>query len=214
MNLPLERRLKKRAHIQVAQLQDELVDLVYSIEEKSVLHGGTAIWRCYGGNRFSEDLDFYAPAKALGELPQKAKERGIEVVKFKKTDNLLYSKFSNGEAEVRLEVNFAKTPVVKGVVCAFEKTDGPSMQVLTLTPEQLIAEKIAAYNSRRLIRDLYDIFHLSGMVNNDAEVAKSVVQLLANLPEPADEENLKAIVYSGAIPSYEQLRQALGRRWK
>ncbi len=213
MNLPLENRLKKRAHVQVALLQDELADLVYSIEEKAVLHGGTAIWRCYSGNRFSEDLDFYAPRQnSLDDLPPKAKERGIEVLKFKKTNSLLYSKFSNGEVTVRLEANFASK--LRGVVAPFEKVDGSAMQVLTLTPEQLILEKVAAYKSRRLIRDLYDIFHLSGLVKEEQKVAKEVAQLLENLPEPVDEENLRAIVYAGAIPSFSQLEQALKRRWK
>lgn len=213
MNLPLENRLKKRAHVQIALLQDELADLVYSVEEKAVLHGGTAIWRCYGGNRFSEDLDFYAPASALEQLPEKAKERGIDVLKFKRADNLIFAKFSDEEAEVRLEVNHANASAGNGVVTAFEKTDGSSMQVLTLTPEQLISEKIAAYQSRRLIRDLYDIHHLGGMVKDGKEISKKVAVFLANLPQPVDEGNLKAIVYSGAIPSFEQLKQSLERRW-
>ena len=213
MNIPLENRLKKKAHVQVALLQDELADLVYSIDEKAVLHGGTAIWRCYFGNRFSEDLDFYAPkSNSFDELPSKAKERGIVVLKFKKTDNLLYSKFSNSEATVRLEANFMSNK--QSIVAPFEKADGSVIQVLTLTPEQLIIEKISAYKSRRLIRDLYDIFHLGGLVKEEGKVAKEVGRLLEDLPTPLDEENLKAIVYAGAIPSFSQLKQALSRRWK
>ncbi|MFH1246948.1 MAG: nucleotidyl transferase AbiEii/AbiGii toxin family protein, partial [Candidatus Micrarchaeota archaeon] len=60
MNFPLANKLKKRLHLETATLQDEVVDLIYSISSP-VLHGGTAIWRCYAGNRFSEDLDFYMP---------------------------------------------------------------------------------------------------------------------------------------------------------
>jgi predicted nucleotidyltransferase component of viral defense system len=212
MERPLEKRLRKRAHVQTALLQDELADLVYSVEESAVLHGGTAIWRCYNGNRFSEDLDFYAPAKKLDGLPEKARERRIEVRKFKKTENLLFARLTNGEAAVRLEVNF--TARKKGIATQFEKVDGSVMQVLSLSPEDLILEKIAAYRSRRLVRDVYDVFHLSSFVKEDEKVKRTVVELLDGLPKPVDEDNLKAIVYSGAIPSFNQLREALERRWK
>ena len=59
MIIPLHKRLRKRAHVELALLQDEVMEILYGIENGLVLHGGTAIWRCYGGNRFSEDLDFY-----------------------------------------------------------------------------------------------------------------------------------------------------------
>ena len=61
MKLPLFNRLKKRQHRELALLQDEITDIVYRISDEAVLHGGTAIWRCYGGNRFSEDIDIYIP---------------------------------------------------------------------------------------------------------------------------------------------------------
>ena len=59
MRIPLANKLKKRLHSETAFLQDEVIDIVYGLEPNAVLHGGTAIWRCYQGNRFSEDLDFY-----------------------------------------------------------------------------------------------------------------------------------------------------------
>ncbi len=43
MRIPLGKQLKKRSQIEVAILQDELVDIIYSIVDDAVLHGGTAI---------------------------------------------------------------------------------------------------------------------------------------------------------------------------
>ena len=108
VSLPLEKRLKKRLHLEVARLQDELVELSYSLDNSLVLHGGTAIWRCFGGNRFSEDLNFYCgKAEKIREgFADAVRETGFELRKFKETGSLFFAKVWNGEAEVRVEINF------------------------------------------------------------------------------------------------------------
>ncbi len=52
MKVPLEKRLRKRLHVEIGLLQDELMELLYSISDSLVLHDGTAVWRCYGGIDF------------------------------------------------------------------------------------------------------------------------------------------------------------------
>ncbi|MCX6799469.1 MAG: nucleotidyl transferase AbiEii/AbiGii toxin family protein, partial [Candidatus Diapherotrites archaeon] len=167
MIIPLEKRLRKRQQVEVGQLQDELVDVVYELDNSAVLHGGTAIWRCYSGNRFSEDLDFYAPVqKGFQErFLQKTRLRGLRVLKFKKTQNLVFTKISNENAEVRVELNFSSRK--KGAVRAYERVNGTIADVLALTPEELVLEKINAYKSRRFVRDIYDVFHLSRLVESN-----------------------------------------------
>lgn len=213
MIIPLEKRLKKRMHVEIAMLQDELVEILYGIENNLVFHGGTAVWRCYGGNRFSEDLDFYC--KDMGRLEaafgKKTGERGLMVLKFKKTANLVFCKISNGNVEVRVEINHA---VKKAAIAQpYEKADGSFMDVLTLSPEELIREKISAYGNRRFIRDIYDIYHLSNYVREDEKVQKEVSKLLASLKPPVDEENLSAVVYSGKVLSFLQIVESLKRRF-
>jgi hypothetical protein len=56
-SIPLALKLKKRTHRTVAYAQDLIVPQIYVSFPFSVVHEGTAIWRCYGGNRFSEDKD-------------------------------------------------------------------------------------------------------------------------------------------------------------
>ena len=161
MRIPLANKLKKRLHSETAFLQDEVIDIVYGLEPNAVLHGGTAIWRCYQGNRFSEDLDFYfiIGENLERELTKRIKERNLQLIKYKKTENVVFSKISNNNVEVRLEVNFL--PQDKDIVVRpYEKIDGSFIDIFTLSPEQLLVEKINAYNSRRLIRDIYDIHHL------------------------------------------------------
>lgn len=213
MEIPLLHRLRKRAHAQVALLQDEVADLAYSIFPKITLHGGTCIWRCYGGNRFSEDLDFYLPKKEFGaeKLRESLSSRALSLDKLKMTENLLFSKISSNEAQVRLEINFSatKNPVVR----TYEKADGSLMDVLALSAEELMLEKIAAYKSRRLIRDIYDIYHLSRIAKEDGEVTNEMRMLLQNPPKPLDERNLRTIVYAGVVPSFAQMIEALRGRF-
>jgi len=74
-------------------------------------------------------------------------------------------------------------------------------------------EKMGAYEGRRFIRDIYDIYHLSDQVQDDREVRKRMAEFLAGIREPADERNLKALVYSGAVPSFSQMVGALRGRF-
>ncbi len=212
MQLPLANQLKKQAHRDVAHLQDELIQMAYELESDLVLHGGTAIWRCYGGNRFSEDLDFYGNAEKLEkELEDLTRTRGLRINKNKKTDKLLFSKITDGQCEVRLEIN--RTVRKKPTAAPYRKIDGSFLTVLTLTPEELILEKINAYNNRRLIRDAYDLFHLSTLASDAPGLQQKMRTFLSNPPLPMDEKNLKTIVYTGAVPTFEQIKQALKRRW-
>ena len=214
MNIPISNRLKKRLHVETAVLQDELLDVVYALEENAVLHGGTTIWRCYGGNRFSEDLDFYFPVTEEFErrLVTKLKERNLQLLKYKKTENVLFAKISDGNVEVRLEVNsVAKN--IRAIAKAYEKVDGNYIDIFTLSAEGLILEKISAYQSRKLIRDIYDIYHLTRYVEKDGLVKEQIRKFVSTIAKPLDEENLGVIVYSGAVPSFKQMIEAIRVRF-
>lgn len=213
MIIPLEKRLKKRMHIEIALLQDEVMEILYGIDPSLVLHGGTAVWRCYGGNRFSEDLDLYSEniRRVERELRGRLSQRGLQILKFKKTKNLVFCKVSGGGAEIRIEINHAAGK--KGVQARqYEKTDGTFMGVLTLPPDALFLEKLAAYKNRRFVRDIYDAYHLLNYLEGEGARTEAL-ELLESRQKPADEENLKAIVYSGAVPGFEQMLGAIRRRF-
>jgi len=59
--IPIILMLKKGYHKKIARAQDIIVEEMGKTLNRAVLHGGTAIWRCYQGNRFSEDIDVYIP---------------------------------------------------------------------------------------------------------------------------------------------------------
>jgi len=210
MNIPLGKKLKKRMHVEIGVLQDQLIDLVYLVSENAVLHGGTAIWRCYSGNRFSEDLDFYAirTENFAKKFESEIKKNGLTLMKFKETENLVFSKISDGNVEVRAEFNFARYK--KGEIMQYERMDGTTTSIVTLSIDELIEEKVDAYLGRKMIRDVYDIYHLLNLT--EKENHESLERLLKNIPKPIDEENLKAMIYSGAVPSFEQMIARIKRR--
>ncbi|MFA6328678.1 MAG: nucleotidyl transferase AbiEii/AbiGii toxin family protein [Candidatus Micrarchaeia archaeon] len=212
MDLPLEKRLRKRLHVDVGRLQDEVMEAAYALDGGLVFHGGTAIWRCFSGNRFSEDLDLYCARESrIAEgLESELASRSLVLAKLKKTGNLIFAKVSDGRAEVRLELNLAARK--KGNAMRYERMNGSGMDVLCLSAEELIIEKTEAYKNRRFVRDLYDVYHLSGLAAGSAATGKAIASLLRDFKPPVDEKNLSVIVYSGAIPSTGQMLLALRRR--
>ena len=203
MKIPLGKQLKKRSQIEVAILQDELVDIIYSIVDDAVLHGGTAIWRCYSGKRFSEDIDLYSQSfsDSVRDFSTAILSRGLTIGKLKDTGRVIYSSVSNGRSEVRVEINHFSTQI--GKVSKFELVDGSYIEVLSLTPEQLIREKMEAYRDRRFIRDIYDIYHLVGIIGDLGALKRDFLTFLKEIGKPVDEQVLKTIVYSGIPPTFE-----------
>ena len=214
MKMPLFNRLKRQQHRDIAMLQDEVVDIVYSIEPRAILHGGTAVWRCYSSNRFSEDLDFYiGAAKGFKErFTQALESRNLSLQKFKQSSNTIFSRVSGENAEVRFEAALRKPKTF--VAADYERLDGNRMSVFTLSPEALLAEKMDAYESRGKARDLYDLFLLSSFAEPNKAISASVKKFTKGIKEPVDESSLKALVFSGAVPSFEQMLAALKRRFK
>ena len=91
MKIPLQAKLRREIHRKVAYAQDLVVKEVYAVFDKAVLHGGTAIWRCYDGKRFSEDLDFYFPndKKKIELLFENLKKAGFNDFSFCQTLNTM-----------------------------------------------------------------------------------------------------------------------------
>lgn len=213
MKIPLEKSLRKRLHVEIGMLQDEAMDALYSIDPLLVLHGGTCVWRCFEGNRFSEDLDLYSQrgGKLAAEMADVLGSRSLALSKLKSTGNLLYCKVSDSQAEIRIEINLAAS--VPYGARRYERINGSFMDVLCPSPETLFLEKIAAYKNRRFARDLYDLYHLSSYVEDAPQLQKAAKGLLSALQQPLDGPNLSALVYSGAVPTFEQMALALRRKF-
>ncbi len=212
MNIPLRNRLQKRAQRDVALLEDVLVRILYEADSTAEIHGGTAIWRCYGGRRFSKDIDIYlASQEKLQELKERirvvADRYNAKVEKLKDTGHLIYISFLLDDIYSEIDINY-KAYYREPVVRQYENLDGSFYDVLTLPPEALIDEKINAYADRESITDLYDI----GILLDHADVKAlrpKMKKFVSSLKTPArlkeEESRLQGLIYEGPIPSFRTL---------
>lgn len=208
--IPLSLRIKKSAHRKIAMAQDIIVDEVYKVFNRAVFHGGTAIWRCYLGKRFSEDLDFYLPDEPdkIKQLFKNLEKRGLRGIKKKISTNRVYSEFEMDRAAVRLEATYQKA---QGHIVDYETADGNIIVVYSLTPEEFITEKVDTYLKRRKIRDLYDLFFLIKLVKDEKAIRPWIVKLIGSYQPPLDEEDLKAILLEGITPSSKEMMDYIKR---
>ena len=131
---------------------------------------------------------------------------GFLIKKFKLTNNTLFSKLSYENVEIRFEAVFKD---IKPVVKPFELTDGTFMNVLTLSAEDLILEKIFAYKKRKKVRDVYDISFLLKFVNNRKKIEKKLKEFVKTFKKPVDEEELSALIISGVAPNTKTILEEI-----
>lgn len=215
MKLKLINRLKKRSHKDLALLQDIVIDIVYEVFPKVVLHGGTAIWRCYQGTRFSEDIDVYLSKQNLNKIEQfkqKLKNKKLSIKKFKTTDNVIYAKIEMNNIVMRFEASFLNFNSNKVILRKYETIDGNYLNVFTLSAEELIKEKVSAYLSRRFIRDIYDIFILLDFVDDKKQIISSLKKLLLEYKKPINQDILPSLVFYGSCPTINQILRQI-KKW-
>lgn len=211
--IPLASRLKRRSHLAVGLAQDILVQAAYDSIPDCVMHGGTAIWRCYRGGRFSEDVDVYLASrgpKAVQSFRDRLASRGMRELKFKATGRTIFAKYDHGGVPVSFEAALRAPP--PSVLAPYEMLDGAQLIVRTLSPEGLVLEKAGAYVSRRKVRDLYDLFFLLSLVSDAAKVRGAIQEVLRTYQPPVDEAQLRATIIAGAAPTAKAMLDGI-QRW-
>lgn len=209
--IPINLRLRKKIEKDIAYAQDIIIGELYIFFPNAVIHGGTAIWRCYQGNRFSEDVDVYIPKdlNKIEEFFKSLEKKGFRIIKKRVKEASLYSELIFISVPVRFEATFQnKKPFFK----KYETSESFFINVYTLSPEDLIIEKIETYLKRRKIRDLYDIYFLISHIENKILIKNYLKKLIENYEKPKDEENLSNIIIAGAIPSSNDILMEI-KKW-
>lgn len=219
MNISIYNTLKKKQHKDMGELQDIIVDLVYDIFPNIIFHGGTSLWRCYNGNRFSEDLDFYLLKQnnIKESLEKEIIKRNLNLLKYKETNNLIYAKISQENIIVQLEIRLLDkndSILKKAIPIEYNKINGSTITIFCLSQTDLLFEKANAYLNRKLIRDIYDVYFLSNFVNLSSTELNKIKEIINEFKDPIDESNLKTIIYKGAIPNYKQMMMTIKNRFK
>ncbi|MEA3343962.1 MAG: nucleotidyl transferase AbiEii/AbiGii toxin family protein [archaeon] len=142
------------------------------------LKGGTAMYKFYNLNRFSEDLDFSVNKRRvdLPELVNTAMRRlsGIGVpgsIRMESYRNEVNARLmfrgplydGSKESMVRITLNFSKRDKPINVDKLFfipVYTEIPSFNAFVMAAEEIFAEKVRAIFTRNKPRDVYDLWFL------------------------------------------------------
>ncbi|MBS3166435.1 nucleotidyl transferase AbiEii/AbiGii toxin family protein [Candidatus Woesearchaeota archaeon] len=202
--IPLILRLKRKEHKEIAKAQDLIVEELFNVFDKAILRGGTAIWRCFSGNRFSEDIDVFIPKdqQKIDLFFERLRQKGFEIEKKKISENSIFSKLKMNTSLVKFEAIF-KT--VKGVLSEYLTVDSNILTVYSFTAEQFVNGKVDTYLNRLKIRDLYDIFFLLRHIKQKELVKDQLNKLIKEFKPPLDKNNLKVIILEGICPTVEEM---------
>jgi predicted nucleotidyltransferase component of viral defense system len=189
------------------------VAILTSITDKVALHGGTAIWRCYNGKRFSKDIDAYIWADNFKEkFINEAEKIGIEVSKFREK-GITFIHVRKGDTEIKVEPNNVEKVAI---LVPYERIDGSKINVLALSPEDIVLEKIAAYKDRRAYKDIYDITILLNSIKEPNKIKKALSEFSKDIPMPNESlqsySEFKSIIYAGPTPSFGKMSEFI-KRW-
>ena len=209
MEVPIE-SLIQGERLKVARLQDTVIGLIYDyVQPNAILYGGTAIWRCYDGGRFSEDIDIYVSPAFGKKIGPALQMEGIRIV-WRDRELPLHMRLSDGETEVLLEAGVGK---YESSISQYMRVDGSSLTITTLSPTELLTRKTEAYEGRGYIRDIYDIVHLTNYLDKrDYSVRSRLKPFLRNLKKPVDARILPSLIYRGDRKiTFEGMVEYLGR---
>lgn len=154
--------------------QNIVLFCVYRIyANEMVFKGGTALSKCYGLDRFSEDLDFTA---LMLFSTTKLKEQLNRFMKYEITENIvednnlkitlniygpLYNGIKHSTCKLILDISYREeilvNPEIKKIITEYEV---PSFDVYVMNTEEILAEKIRAIMTREKARDIYDLYFL------------------------------------------------------
>ncbi len=161
---PATKKLELLVHV--------LHHLTAIFKEKAVLKGGMEL-ALFASERFTNDLDFvFVPFKSKKDIVadiQACLELLGRNYKIESSLNSKNAKFyvSNAIAEIIVEVSVSNSvesiPVNTEVLAQKHKL--PAQMIRVMKPEIALAHKLAAWNERRLVRDLYDIYFWFGILS-------------------------------------------------
>lgn len=165
------RRLKLIDQIWKDYFQDMLLHLLYRKMPWLVFSGGTCVWKVMHGDRFSEDIDAYAspiPEDIAGWLKKELALLGVNFrcLKKKRTSNMFFLKFALSfpahprEIAMSLEILSGMPRETMKAMLHSPYPDIPPVEMIVLSPAEMLANKVSAIYERNRPRDVHDLYLL------------------------------------------------------
>lgn len=181
-----------------------LFSLYKEFGKELVFKGGTALTKCYGFDRFSEDLDFTSNEdkdfkkiinKTLNafyieyEVQEKTYEDAKKITY--KIKGPLYNENRISLCKIEIDVSLREKTILetetKKIGLQIEQI--PSFEVIAMNEKEIFAEKIRAILTRNSARDIYDLYHL---IKKGIKTEKELIQeKLKNYKEKYTKETIK-----------------------
>ena len=182
MNIDFLREYSQKRGLNLGQAEKDyyqnlLLFIIYrQVKSGLVFKGGTALSKCYGLNRFSEDLDFSATEgldlgkmaseglasfgvrHRIREMPGGAESQSLMA----KIEGPLYKNSEKTLCSITLETSFRETPCLPPAIRAIGHHMDiiPVFEVLAMPEQEIMAEKTRAVLMRDSARDIYDLCFL------------------------------------------------------
>lgn len=199
--------------------------------------GGTALTKCYGFDRFSEDLDFTAIKKKDFEktissgLKKFFLEFETEKESYKNSLKLIYRiqgpLYINQKTSLcKVILNFSLReqtelkPEIKRIGLHVEEI--PFFDAIVMSEEEILAEKTRALITRNKARDLYDLYYLikKGVNINKELIIKKLnfykqkqvrekIMPAINKKQIIWQTELKHLVKT--VPEFEEVKKTVGK---
>ncbi len=200
-----------------------------------VFKGGTALKKCYGLGRFSEDLDFTCLDKITTikkieaglkrfnlefETEETGYENGLKITFRIKVP--LYTGIRYSRCKLIVDLSFRENVLLKPQI----KTIGrfleeiPSFDVFVMQEREILAEKVRVIMSRTTARDIYDMqFLLDGGTEFDVDLVKKKLDYyemewdfkkfagMLDLKEPIWESELRPLIAGDNVPKFKEARK-------
>ena len=197
--------------LRLAELQDYVIDIIYDyFYPDALLYGGTAIWRCFGGMRFSDDIDIYMDMDAFSRLLSSLEKYGLRLL-WQDPEFPTRVRIANNVTELLLET---KPGYAENEMRTYARIDGTAKTISVLTPTELMTRKMEAYQGRRYVRDIYDLYILTNWLDrSDYVVNSSFSKFLQKILRPIDENVLSSLLYAGKRDLDFSLMVEYIKRW-
>lgn len=180
-------------------------------EHEAILKGGMAL-RLFECPRSTTDIDYvFSPRSSKKEIEGAVREVLEEIedatVKVTMHSKMLRAIVELDRTSIQVEVSVAEAcPSEAMATAAFAREVGQVSQVVRVQArDAALAHKLAAWNERRLLRDLYDIYFLVSRVGahpDPSELAARLARVQSQLP------HLKAVRSMTTADLAEQLSAA------
>ncbi len=230
-NYAFLRGIKNMGFAEKDYFQNILLFIIYQkFGNGVVFKGGTALYKCFGLDRFSEDLDFSSEKEIEVEFIEEGLKRfkveyEIKEEKSEKSKSIilrikgpLFNGDRNSFCKLVLDFSFREEilekPVVKTIGRFLEEI--PSFDVSVMNEKEIFAEKVRAILTRNKARDVYDFWFLlknapkldKDLINNKLKYYNKTFNLNGFLravkeKEPIWKSELSGLIYS--VPDFKEV---------